>query len=51
MILIKQFEKKWRLKIENEEWEFKSLKELKKILGELLNYKEKNGQIYYNGET
>jgi len=45
MITIKQKKDTWRLIVSNEEWEFKSRKELEKVLEELLDLKEGYGQL------
>lgn len=42
---IRQHDKKWRILIANEEWEFEKLKEAKECLIKLLDYKEKKGEI------
>lgn len=45
MIIIKQRGEKWRLKIENEEWEFDNLKCMKDYLGVILKIKETYGDV------
>jgi len=45
MITIKQRENKWRVNLENEEWEVKDTEELKIIIEEIAKLKEKYGRI------
>ena len=42
---IKQYKEKWRMDIENEELEFKNKEEFMKVFNQLLELKEKYGQI------
>ena len=44
-IKIKQAGTKWRISIEDEEWEFESRAEMEKNLKTILDMKEKKGQI------
>lgn len=44
-ITIRQRDKKWRIEIREEEFEFENRKEMDKFLQELLAIKEKRGQI------
>lgn len=44
-ISIKQFNDKWRMSIEREEWEFADRKEFDKALKAILDLKEKHGQL------
>jgi hypothetical protein len=45
MIKIKQHQQKWRISIENEEFEFSTRKEMEAILKLLLDTKEKSGNL------
>jgi len=47
-IKIKQTNQKWRLCIEDEEWEFATRKEMEVGLKTLLDMKEKKGNIKLN---
>lgn len=44
-ITIRQRDKKWRIEIREEEFEFENRKEMEKFLQELLTIKEKRGQL------
>lgn len=44
-IKIKQHGEKWRIVIENEEWEFGTRKEFDENLKKILDIKDKNGRI------
>jgi hypothetical protein len=39
------FDEKWRLLISDETWEFENLEELKRVLLNILDYKNKYGQL------
>jgi hypothetical protein len=45
MITIKQHNKKWRIKIENEEWEFEDAQRFREELLKLISIKEEHGQV------
>lgn len=45
MIEIRMHQKKWRLEIRNEEFEFETKEEMNNVLQSLLAYKDKYGQI------
>lgn len=45
MIKIFMRNEKWRIKIGDEVWEFKDLKELEKILKKLIKFKEDYGKL------
>lgn len=45
MISIRQRDKKWRIQIRDEEWEFPDRKNMEKMLKEILDTKEKFGKI------
>lgn len=45
MIKIKQNDGKWRILVDNEEWEFKDLEEMQKELNNILGIKSKHGII------
>lgn len=45
MIEIKQYQKKWRITIQSEEFEFETLEEMNSILQSILAYKDKYGDI------
>jgi hypothetical protein len=45
MMKIKQYGEKWRLEVENEEWEFRSRKDMESRLKILLDLKESKGQL------
>ena len=44
-INIKQYQDKWRIEIEREEWEFESRKDLDDNLKKILDIKENKGRI------
>lgn len=44
-IEIKQYNKKWRIEIQSEEWEFENRISMEKGLKILLDLKEKRGQV------
>ncbi len=48
MLEIKQRRDKWRLTIEEEEWEVKDKKELKEVINILIDLKSKYGQLPEN---
>jgi len=41
---IKQHQEKWKLSISDEVWGFENRKEMEKVLGEILDMKEKYGK-------
>lgn len=45
MIKIKQNNQKWRIEIQEEEWQFESREEFESALKTLLDLKEINGQL------
>jgi len=45
MIKVNMVQGKWRIIIENEEWEFGNSEESKKMINQLLDYKDKYGRI------
>lgn len=45
MIKIKMYQNKWRIDIEDEEWETETLEELKVLLEQVLNLKNKFGRV------
>ena len=46
---LKQHNKKWRLEIKNEEWEFPSQKAMRETLDKVIELKEKYGDLKQNG--
>lgn len=49
MITVKQFEEKWRIKIDGEEWEVNPVGTLKEVLEKLIDLKERYGKLNSRG--
>jgi len=44
-ITIKKYEKAWRLRITEEEWEYVDLSKMEKVLNQIIKFKEEDGNI------
>jgi hypothetical protein len=45
MIIVKMYERKWRISIGDETWEFPNVDKMFEVLHTLIEYKEKYGDI------